>query len=72
MMTDDDEFMSRKEAALYLTKKGCPVSAGGLANMACNNNAGRGPSLYRFKWRTVRYKKADLDKWAAEQGERIE
>jgi hypothetical protein len=59
-----DQWLTRKEAAAYLTSIGCPIAAGTLENLACNNNAGGGPSYRRTGWRTVRYHTRDLEKWA--------
>jgi hypothetical protein len=58
------EYMTRKEAAEYLTSLGCPVSPNTLANKAANNNQGRGPEFIASGWKTVRYARAALDKWA--------
>lgn len=72
MMAENEENFSRKQAAIYLTSIGCRISAGTLENMACNNNAGGGPPFTRFRWKTVVYRKSDLDKWAKGQSERVE
>ena len=72
MVISPDDQLSRKEAAAYLTKLGCPISAQTLANMACNDNAGGGPGFLRFRWRTVRYRRGDLDEWAKRQSVRVE
>jgi hypothetical protein len=71
-LADNDEFLTRKQAALYLHKIGCPIGEGALGNMAANNNAGAGPSFTRVGWRHVRYTKADLDVWAAKRTVRVE
>ena len=55
--------MSRKQAATYLTSLGTRLSEKTLANLASNNNAGKGPSFTRSGWRTLYYFKADLDAW---------
>ena len=55
--------MSRKQAAAYLTSLGTRLSEKTLANLASNNNAGKGPSFTRSGWRTLYYFKADLDAW---------
>ncbi len=39
-----EDWLSRKEAARYLTSIGCPISERSLAVRAINNNEGRGPS----------------------------
>ena len=40
--------------------------------MALNNNSGKGPPYTRFGWKTVVYKRDDLDLWMEKQGKRIE
>ena len=66
------EWMNRKQAANYLTERGCPISAGHLANLAKNDNSGKGPPYTRFRWRSVSYSKDDLDAWIARESVRIE
>ena len=68
----EGEWMTRKEAAVFLTKLGCPVSPGTLRNMARKNNQGHGPAFHRSGWRTVRYKTSDLRVWAENKVERVE
>lgn len=65
------EFYSRKEAALYLTSIGHPISAKTLQNKADNNNAGGGPPFDRIGWGSVRYARADLDAWAKARTTRV-
>lgn len=71
-MAPPKESMNRKEAAAYLTSIGYRISTATLEKYASNNNAGNGPPFTRFRWRTVTYKRADLDAWAAKEGTRIE
>ncbi len=59
-----DDWLTRKEAATYLASIGCPISKRALEKRASNNNAGKGPAFTRIGWRTVRYKREDLDAWA--------
>ena len=59
-----DDWLTRKEAATYLASIGCPISKRALEKRASNNNAGKGPAFTRIGWRTVRYKREDLDSWA--------
>lgn len=61
------DWLSRKEAAIYLSSKGRKITAGTLANLASNNNARGGPSFTRDGWKTVRYARADLDNWFDQQ-----
>jgi len=66
------EWLSRKQAANYLSALGCPITAKTLANMAANNNKGGGPSYMRFRWGSVRYLKSDLDAWRQREVVRVE
>ena len=66
------EWLTRKQAADYLASLGySSISAKSLANMASNNNAGKGPPFTRIGWKTVRYEKSDLKKWLEARVERI-
>lgn len=65
------DWLTRKEASAYLFSMGCPISVSTLANMAANENAGRGPPFTRAGWRIVRYLKRDLDEWARRRIERV-
>lgn len=58
------DWLSRKEAATLLHKMGCPISVRTLEKLAVNNNAGGGPPYKRFRWKSVRYDRADLIAWA--------
>ena len=59
-----DKLLTRKEAAAYLERIGCPrVSVRTLEKWAANGNAGRGPSFTRLR-KMVGYRKSDLDAWA--------
>ena len=66
------DWLSRKEAAAYLSKQGYPISAGALANRAANNNKGKGPPFQRSGWKTVRYHRDDLDAWRKRETQRVE
>lgn len=68
----DADYLTRKEAATYLARIGCPISAATLQKYAANNNAGSGPPFTRYRWKLVRYKRTDLDAWAKKEGTRIE
>ena len=59
------EWLTRKEAAAYLTSIGCSIAAKTLANLACRHGGQAGPPYVARGWRTVRYRRADLDDWAA-------
>jgi len=69
---ESTEWLTRKQASLYLTSIGCPLSPQTLANRAANNNKGNGPPYSRIGWNIVRYKRSDLDAWAAKNIDRIE
>ena len=71
----DEDLLSRKAAAHYLRKKGCATSATTLANLAANNNEGKGPPylVYRSRGRRfVSYARADLDAWVEKRIRRVE
>lgn len=72
MAAPTPDHMSRKEAAAYLTRSGCRISARTLEQMAANNNAGKGPPFSRHGWRTISYAKIDLDGWREKRVERVE
>jgi hypothetical protein len=65
------DYYNRKEAARYLTDNGLPISVQTLANMASNNNKGKGPPFDRVAWGMVRYRREDLDKWSRARTVRI-
>jgi hypothetical protein len=66
------DYYSRKEAALYLTSIGHPISVQTLCNKASNNNSGSGPPFDRTGWGSVRYARADLEAWARARTTRVE
>lgn len=65
------DWLTRKEASIYLYSIGCPISASTLASMASNNNAGGGPSFSRISWKLVRYHRRDLDAWVKRKVQRV-
>jgi hypothetical protein len=65
-------WLTRKEAATFLTRIGCPISVWTLAQMAVRDNEGKGPPFIRTGWKTLRYEPADLRAWAAKQITRVE
>lgn len=71
-MPEPRNWLNRKEAAQYLTARGRRISAQALANMASNNNAGKGPPFTRFGWKCVQYARADLDAWMERERQRVE
>lgn len=66
-MSNPDDYLTRKEAAKYLRGQGVKVAPKTLANLAANNNAGKGPSYIITGWNSVLYHKADLDLWATKR-----
>jgi hypothetical protein len=69
----EKEWLSRKEAAIYLTRIGYRITAKTLANMAANNNKGKGPRYDRIGWSAAaRYKREHLDAWAQARTEHVE
>jgi hypothetical protein len=68
----EETWLSRRAAALYLNRIGCPVSSRTLEKMASKNNSGRGPPFVRAGWKAVRYRQSDLDVWAKKRMVRVE
>ena len=60
----DGDWLTRKEAARYLTKLGVPTTPKRLEHLAINNNSGKGPPYTKFGWRSVFYQIRDLEAWA--------
>jgi len=71
LLMDTADFLSRKEAARYLTRIGRKISFYTLNNLASNGNKGHGPRFMKFGNRTV-YRREDLDKWVMETGRVVE
>jgi hypothetical protein len=71
-MSPEETWLSRKAAAMYLTRLGCPITHRTLEKMASNSNAGGGPPFTRAGWKAVRYNQVDLDKWAKKRMVRID
>lgn len=68
---DDEEWLSRKEAARFLASIGCPVAATTLSHRAARRNSGNGPPFTRTGHRTVRYQVRDLRTWAQSAASRV-
>jgi hypothetical protein len=68
----EPDWLTRKKAAAYLERLGCPISHRTLEKWASKNNAGKGPAFTRIRWNIVRYARADLDAWAAREAVRVE
>jgi hypothetical protein len=71
-MRPEETWLTRRSAAIYLTRIGCPVSKQVLDKMAIHNNSGKGPPFVRSSWKTIRYLQSDLDAWAQQRMQRIE
>lgn len=71
-MSEEQIWHTRKQAAAYLTKKGCRVTERSLCKYANRDNSGKGPPFYRNGGNRVAYDQADLDNWRAKRMVRIE
>jgi len=60
---ENEPLLNRKEAARYITSLGYTIAPQTLAEMASNNNAGKGPPFIKFGWSQVKYRKSELDAW---------
>lgn len=69
MSVADDVYLSRKDAAKYLSRLGCAVSPRYLQDKAFR---GGGPAFTRTGLKIVRYAKVDLDAWAKSNTKRVE
>jgi hypothetical protein len=63
MESDMSDFLTETEACAYLETLGVPIAARTLTNKRW---AGTGPAFVKAL-RKVRYRRVDLDAWAAEQ-----
>lgn len=60
-MVENEVWLSRKAAAIYLTRLGVPMTHEYLSKLALAENAGKGPKFLKSGWKTVRYSKTELD-----------
>ena len=72
MPPPEETWLSRRSAAIYLTRIGCPTTARMLETFAVHNNKGRGPPFFRTGWKAVRYLQSDLDAWAKKRVIRVD
>ena len=72
MPSPEETWLTRKSAAIYLTRVGRRISNRTLEKMANNNNAGNGPPYVRSAGKRVMYLQSDLDAWAKSQMIRVE
>ena len=56
-------LLTREDAAVHLNQQGYPISAKGLAKLACNKS---GPK-YRIFGRNALYAPSDLEAWATDR-----
>lgn len=63
----DDTWLTRKEAARFLTSIGHPITAKTLANLASMRI---GPEYERRGWKFVLYERRHLEAWAERRVER--
>ena len=68
-MSTAKPWLSRKEAAAFLTAAGYPIAAGTLARLVGKKTS---PPYRRFGWRTVAYNRDDLMRWAEASAMTIE
>lgn len=71
-LPNDAIWHTRKQAAAYLTAKGCRVTERSLIKYANRDNSGKGPVFYRNGGNRVVYDQTDLDAWRAQRMKRIE
>lgn len=65
-------WLTRKQAAHYLTTRGCRISDQTLRHWASKNNEGKGPRFYRNGWSGVVYLESDLETWRRQRLRRVE
>ena len=65
-------YLTRKQAAAFLTRIGCPVTYRQLSWWAENDNRRGGPPYTRVRTRLVHYSETDLKAWAKQNTKRIE
>ena len=65
-------MLSRKEAAHYLSQRGCFISVASLRNMTKNKrDRSPGPPYYKDSGYRVSYSTADLDEWVEKRLKRV-
>lgn len=68
-MVADEVWLTRKAAAIYLSRLGVAMKHEYLAKLALPENKGKGPKYLKSGWRTVRYSKTELDAFAKRKTE---
>lgn len=72
-MAVQGDYLTRKQAAHYLTERGYSVSPQTMAHWACHKNRRKGPAFYSPSWSApVSYKRVDLDDWLTNNLRRVE
>jgi hypothetical protein len=61
-VSTEDRWVGRKEAANYLRRLGCQMSAGHLANLALASSPEKGPRYFKNGARAA-YRLVDLEMW---------
>ena len=64
--TSDQDYISRKEASVFLESLGVPLAPQTLAWLAAKGE-NRGPPFYKIRGYRVGYKRGELRDWALEQ-----
>lgn len=64
MLENPEPFLSRKEAAHFLSQRSYPISAKTLANLV-----GKGGPPFRVWGDVAQYRPVDLESWALERGQ---
>lgn len=64
-------LLTRQQAAHYLTKRGCHVSAKTLQNLASKTSARKGPPYYKDA-KAALYDPAELEEWRLKRLTRVE
>ena len=67
-----EQWITRKEAASFLSRLGCTMSYYTLSRLAVGDNRGSGPPFVRSRSGRVLYHVNDLRKWAADTTVRVE
>jgi len=65
-------WLNRKQAAIYLTERGCHVTHRTLEKLANKDNSLSGPAFYRNGGNRVIYSTDDLDAWRNRRMVRVE
>ena len=67
-----ETYFTRKQAAAFLVRIGCPVTYQQLNRWSVGDNSKRGPPFIRVRQRQISYSETDLRAWAKQNVKRIE